>query len=152
MGNIAQMQSDLYTDAMSTVVGALGGYLKALREGRKLEPKDVLPALSERLGRTVDHSRLWRAENAAPGRWPEGDFLTALLDVIKGDLRDIVWIQEHPNARAEEGRDRALKRLQEAGVWTDEDDEIVRRISQLDPERRKVLLDLLDTWPDTPPS
>lgn len=110
------MQGFSYTgsmssDAMQATIGALGAYLKAMREGQSLEPKDVLPQLSRRLGKTVDHSRLWRAENGKHNRWPEGDFLAALLDLIGGDLRDIRWIQEHPEITADEGRGLAEQRL-----------------------------------------
>lgn len=108
MNNIAIMQESRYTSGMSA---ALGAYLKTMREGRKLDPKDVLPILSERLGKKVDHSRLWRAEQGNAGRWPDGDFLTALLDVIGADLEDIRWIQMHPDAEAIEGERRALDRL-----------------------------------------
>lgn len=108
MNNIAIVQDDRYTSGMSA---ALGAYLKTMREGRNLDPKDVLPILSKRLGKKVDHSRLWRAEQGDAGRWPDGDFLTALLDVIGGDLEDIRWIQLHPDAEPVEGERRARERL-----------------------------------------
>jgi hypothetical protein len=49
MSNIANIQGALYTEAMGTASGAPGACLQTIRQERKLEPKGVLPQLSERL-------------------------------------------------------------------------------------------------------
>lgn len=102
--NIAGLQDSRYTTGMGE---ALGAYLKTLRMGRKLKSNEVLRQLGERLrlDRPVDQTRLWRAESGKG--WPEGDFLVALMDIIGADLNDVAWIQQHPNASAAEGRERA---------------------------------------------
>ena len=144
MTNIAIMQCAPYTSGMSA---ALGAYLVTLRKGRKLEPKDVLPVLSKQLGKKVDHSRLWRAENGGEGRWPDGDFLLALLDVIGGDIADIIWIQRNPDAKPQAGQERAYERLKADEPMSPEERELVDRLTKLKGDRRQaaivVLRDLL---------
>ncbi len=102
--NIAELQGQGYTKGMSE---ALGAYLKQLRKGRGLKVNEVLRQLGERLrlDKPVDQTRLWRVENGKG--WPEGEFLIALLDIIQADLSDVAWIQEHPEAKLEDGVQRA---------------------------------------------
>lgn len=109
--HIAELQGQGYTKGMSEVLGA---YLKTLREGRSLKVNEVLRQLGERLrlGKPVDQTRLWRAENGKG--WPEGEFLVALLDILQGSLADVAWIQQHPDAQPAEGIERANSILSEA--------------------------------------
>jgi hypothetical protein len=92
--------------AMSSEFGI---YLKTIREGRGLDPKDIFPPIRAR-GLNVDHSRLWRAENKS-GHWPDGDFLTALVDVIGANPDDVAWFQKNPNPPDGEGERRAKEWL-----------------------------------------
>lgn len=140
MTNIASMQCVAYTRAMSA---ALGAYLKTLRVGRELEPKDVLKALTDRLRKPVDHSRLWRAENGSADRWPDGDFLTALLDIVGGDLADVSWIQAHPNSTAAQGEERARRRIEEPPMSAEEA-ELTARLLSLTGDRRQAAILMLD--------
>lgn len=144
MSNIAIMQDAIYTSGMSA---ALGAYLKTLREGRSLPPKSVLAQLTERLGKKIDHSRLWRAENNEAKGWPEGDFLAALLDIIGGSLDDIAWIQRHPGATSEEGQLRAKLRLAVGAAVSEEERTLIEQLTRLTGDRRRaaivVLRDLL---------
>lgn len=97
--------------AMSVVLGA---YLKTLREGRGLRPVDVTNELRERLGTSVDDTRLWRAERGEA--WPKGDFLTALLSILRADLDAVAWIQRHGEATPEDGERLARQTLGASAV------------------------------------
>lgn len=146
MNNVAIMQDYRYTGAMSTA--ALGSYLFTLRDTQGLEPKDILPILTQRMGKNVDHSRLWRAENGDKKRWPDADFLLELIIVLGGHTDDLVWFQRNPDASAEQGRDRAIKRLSAPGPMSEEEREMVERLARLKGARREaarvILQDLLD--------
>lgn len=147
--NIATVQGQHYTKRMSA---ALGGYVKEMREGRGLRPVDVLAQLSERLHKTIDESRLWRVETGKA--WPDGDFLAALLDIIRADIADVGWIQQHPDATAEDGQQRARERLSaseqsqlDSFLVTDEGQlQLLRAVARLsdDPELRGRIRGYLD--------
>lgn len=108
--NIAEMQDYRYTRGMSE---ALGAYLKTLREGYGLRPSEVLAQLGERLGKSIDESRLWRTEKGKSKTWPEGDYLTALYDIVKADLDDVAWIQKTADAKAADGERLANERIEQ---------------------------------------
>jgi hypothetical protein len=106
--NIAEMQYSRYTRDMSE---ALGLYLKTMREAQDLKPSQVLAQLSERLGKKIAWSRLSRTEKGEFTQWPDGDYLTALYDIVRADLDDVAWIQRNPSAKATSGEDLANKRI-----------------------------------------
>lgn len=99
--NVAGVQRERYNPGMGA---ALGGYIRTLREERGLRQADVLRLLSERYGRAVDRSKYYRLEKGTDKeRWPEGDFLAALLDILKANIADIGWIQQHKDATEADG-------------------------------------------------
>lgn len=104
------MQNTNYTKGMNV---ALGTYLKSMREGRGLKPSQVLAELSKRLGKDIAWSRLSRTEKGEFKVWPDGDFLTALYDIVQADLSDVAWIQRNANATAEDGERLAIDRLRQ---------------------------------------
>lgn len=140
------MQGYPYTSGMNAPA-ALGVYLFTLRKGRGLEPRDILPVLTQRLNKKVDHSRLWRAENGDAGRWPETDLLLELIELLGGDVEDLRWFRRNPNAPATEGEERARKRLATPEPLSDEERELIEGFAQLKGKRRQaarlILQDLL---------
>lgn len=128
--------------AMSVVLGA---YLKTLREGRGLRPVDVTNELRERLGTSVDDSRLWRAEKGEA--WPKGDFLTALLSILRADLDAVAWIQRHAEATPQDGERLARQTLgTSAAEYVDaEADKFARSLSTAELARLiKIAQDMED--------
>lgn len=109
--NIAKVQDSHYTMSMIEANVALGTYLKLMREGRPLKPSQVLAELSKRLGKEISWSRLSRTEKGEFKEWPNGDFLTALYDIVQADIDDVAWIQRTPDANVANGVDLANKRL-----------------------------------------
>ncbi len=105
--NIAEMQDAGYTRRMTAK--PLGAYLRHLRGKRK--KTEVQQEIEKRLGKSVDYTRLWRAETGKTKTWPESDYLNALLDVIGGDTADVSWIQTHPEATIDDAIALAEKRL-----------------------------------------
>lgn len=111
--NIAELQDFRYTVSMNEANAALGIYLKLMREGRRLKPSQALAQLSDRLGKKISWSRLSRTEKGEFKKWPDGDFLTALYDIVQADIADVAWIQRTPEAKPADGERLARDRNKE---------------------------------------
>jgi hypothetical protein len=111
MENIAEAQVIMYTRSMNV---ALGGYIRTMKERRGLRSADVLSQLGKRLGKRQHASKLSRVENGKA--WPEGEFLTALLDIVRANFDDVAWFQLHPDATRQDGIDRAINRLSQEEI------------------------------------
>lgn len=98
MSIVAGTQHEGYTSGMSV---ALGGYIKTLRLRQGITQAALLRRLEKRFEKAPDRTKLYRAERGE--HWPEGDFLTAVLDELGGRVSDIGWIQSHPKASEAEG-------------------------------------------------
>jgi len=96
--NVAAVQHARYTNGMSV---ALGGYIKTLRLRQGITQAALLRRLEKRFEKLPDRTKLYRVEKGE--HWPDGDFLTALLDELGGRVPDVGWIQSHPKANEAQG-------------------------------------------------
>lgn len=135
--NVAGMQHCSYTEGMTL---ALGGYVKTLRVRQGLTQVAVLRLLKDQYALEIDRSTLYRAEQGK--NWPEGDLLTALMDILGGRLEDLAWLQKHKQVSETKGIDLAESWLRERGAKTDIDtivearsradaDELARELEEL---------------------
>lgn len=111
---VAPTQQIAYTSGMTA---ALGGYVKTLRLQQGLSKAEVLRRIERQFGQKPDRSTLYRAEKGE--HWPDGDFLTALLGIIGGQLDDLIWIRRHQSASELEGCQLAETWLREHGAIID---------------------------------
>ena len=119
---------------------ALGGYIKQLRVRQDLVQTDVQRRVESALGKKLDISRFWGVE--AGERWPQGDFLTALIVVLRGSLDDMSWFIEHPDASAEDGAARADARL------TSRERALICEIAQTPEGRQRVIRRVMELTED----
>jgi transcriptional regulator with XRE-family HTH domain len=87
------------TQLVSTAVTnkvAVGGYFRGLRERQGLTQAQLISALTERIGRIINATTLWRVETGKA--FPDGDLLAALLDVLRGAAEDVVALQRDESA------------------------------------------------------
>ncbi len=119
---------------------AVGAYFQELRDARNESRAAVASALG------VTENTIWRVETGR--QEPGASLLIALVRYLHARWEDVQALMARNDAQAIDGKQAALEHLRAAGLWTEEDDEIVRRIRQLDPDRRRVIDQLLDTWPD----
>lgn len=125
---IAELQGSRYTTGMGT---ALSGYIRTLREYHGWEPADVTARLSEREGKPVDPTWLWRLEKK--GIWPKNQRIITLLEILGATLADVVWTQANPEATEEQGQERAEQLLSKP------ERDWLTQLADTDPKRAALL-------------
>lgn len=125
---------------------ALATYFLTLREqhrveGRRRHPSQawVAQRVSEYLDRTVHQSTIHRVETSGE---TSPDILAALIEVLEGDFEDVKWFASHPQAKPDDGRQRALAALA-AEIPTEEDLEAVIVAWKSDRKLRRSIGSLL---------
>jgi hypothetical protein len=128
---------------------ALAMYFQTLREqrptGRRrpLSQAWVAQQVSAYLDRTVHPSTISRVESTGE---TGPDILAALIEVLEGDFEDVKWFASHPQAKPEDGRQRALAALA-TEIPTEEDLEAVIVAWKNDRKLRRSIGSLLRARP-----